>query len=84
MRSNIQLISIGLFALKGVSAAPATTGAYTPVVFARDYTGFDSCSDDQKKKINQALQDAAIMARQVTVDRKPDGGDTQSYTSSSA
>ncbi|CAJ2514252.1 Uu.00g023710.m01.CDS01 [Anthostomella pinea] len=81
MRHDVQLLPFGLLILRSVSAAPATLSS---AILARDYTGYDQCSDDQKNKINQALSDAAVMARQHTVDRTKDGGDTETYRSSSA
>ncbi|KAI1822079.1 hypothetical protein F4861DRAFT_516337 [Xylaria intraflava] len=82
MRFYTELVPLGLLVLNGASAAPSALIA--PELLARDYTGYDQCSSAQKDKINHALQDAAILARQVAVNRQPDHGSPQTYRSSPA
>lgn len=67
MPSYKDLLSVGIVLLGQTSAVP--TSNVESSVFARDYTGYTSCTPDQTNKINRALQDAAVMARLHTVNR---------------
>ncbi|KAI1390212.1 uncharacterized protein F4822DRAFT_443173 [Hypoxylon trugodes] len=84
---SIKLLLIGLLVPLGqVLATPSgfPEGGFNftdeaPALFARQFTGYDHCNPAQTNKIHQALQDAAVMARQHTRNRG-----AQTYQSSPA
>lgn len=81
-KSIIMYSSVALLPVAFLLFGHGTTAPTTSVVaglLARDYTGFDECTDDQKNKINRALQDAAVMARLHATNRGQ-----QTYRSSPA
>ncbi|KAI1169542.1 hypothetical protein F4777DRAFT_572763 [Nemania sp. FL0916] len=82
MFSCLSLALIGLLFSEAASATPITNN--TSVLISGAYTGYSQCNDEQKNKIIKSLQDAAILARRISVDRSLEGEDTQTYRSSPA